>query len=97
MTKKTKVINGEADENKGIRLLQDHIRLQFVANADTIARNEKPERLLKMIQSCPELKTVTKANKELWRIVEKVRHDLLRDGNASPKKNTPKARPRRKK
>lgn len=64
-----------ADEN--IQLLHDHIREQFVHNARIIAENEKPERLLKMIQTCPKLKPPTRTNKELWKIVQKVRREVL--------------------
>ncbi len=95
--KKPKETVGEPVANEGLQELYAHIRLQFVANAGIIAENEKPERLLKMIQSCPDLKPVKRANKELWEIVEKVRRDLLGAGTTSPRKNNGKSCSRRKK
>jgi len=76
-TKKRAQATGEPLEDKGIHLLHEHIREQFVHNARIIAENEKPERLLKMIETCPKLKPVTRANKELWEIVQKVRQEVL--------------------
>jgi len=69
-TKKRAQATGEPLEDKGIHLLHEYIREQFVHNARIIAENEKPERLLKMIETCPKLKPVTRANKELWEIKE---------------------------
>lgn len=53
-------------------------------NARVIADNEKPERLLKMIQNCPRLKPPTRTNKELWEIVRKVRREVM--GEKAPPK-----------
>lgn len=64
----------------GLQELYDHIRLQCEANYKAIFKNEKPERLLKMLQTCPELKPVPPDNKELWRIVQKVRKEILSGG-----------------
>ena len=69
--------DAEAEPDPGLQLLYDHIRLQAMANAEAIFRNEKPERLVKMLQACEKLKPVTANNKELWRIVQKVRRELL--------------------
>ena len=79
-TKGTNKPAATAQLDAGLRELYDHVRLQFVANADAVARNEKPERLLKMLQTCPELKPVPPDNKELWRIVQKVRKEILDGG-----------------
>ena len=82
-TKKKAVIPDGDNECDGIKLLFDHIRGQFVANAKQIAKNEKPERLLKMIQQCKELKPVETSNRELWKLVQLVRREVL-GGEASP-------------
>jgi hypothetical protein len=67
-----------AEQDPGWQDLDDHIRLQFLRNAAAIAKHEKPERLFKMMQSCPALKPADPDHKELWRIVEKVRREVLK-------------------
>jgi len=78
----------EPAADEGIQLLHDHIREQFVHNARIIAENEKPERLLKMIQTCPKLKPPTPTNKELWKIVQKVRREVLGSDSKPDSKKT---------
>ena len=82
-TKKKARSDDEPAADESIQLLNDHIREQFVHNARIIADNEKPERLLKMIQTCPKLKPPTPTNKELWKIVQKVRREVL-GGDSKP-------------
>jgi hypothetical protein len=79
----------DARLDPGLQDLYDHIRLQFVANAGAIAKNEKPERLLKMLQTCPELKPAAADNKELWRIVQRVRKEILAAESVAPAKTKP--------
>jgi len=90
VTKRGGKPGGKDTDDNGIQLLYDHIRKQFVRNARIIAENEKPERLLRMIQTCPELEPVTRANKELWKIVEKVRRQVLGDKSKPGSKNSSK-------
>ena len=70
----------------GLQLLYDHIKLTFIANANKIAESQKPETLLKMIQTCKEIQPVDGSQKELWRIVQKVRHELLASKDNTPSK-----------
>ncbi|MEW5795792.1 MAG: hypothetical protein AB1772_05475, partial [Candidatus Zixiibacteriota bacterium] len=63
--------------NERVRLLYDHIRLTFIANASQIAAGQKPETLLKMIQTCQEIQPVDRKNEELWKTVQKVRQEVL--------------------
>ena len=86
-TKKKIGADDEPAADEGILLLHDHIREQFVHNARVIADNEKPERLLKMIQTCPKLKPPTPTDKELWKIVQRVRREVL-GGSSKPKRKT---------
>jgi hypothetical protein len=81
-----------------LQLLYDHIKLTFIANARKIAEGQKPETLLKMIQSCKEIQPVDSSQKELWQIVQKVRHELLVGKSSAQKKSdTPtRRRPRNK-
>jgi hypothetical protein len=81
----------------GLQLLYDHIKLTFIANAIRIAESQKPETLLKMIQTCKEIQPVDGSQKELWQIVQKVRHELLtRKDNTSSKPVAPIGRRTRK-
>ena len=70
----------------GVQLLYDYIKLTFIANANKIAESQKPETLLKMIQACKEIQPVDGSHKELWRIVQKVRHELLARKESPPSK-----------
>ncbi len=81
----------ETDEN--LDLLYGLIRQLFVHHAATVARNEKPERLLKMIQTCPELKPVKRANKELWQLLKKVRRDVIGNGKNGGKRAAGSSKP----
>lgn len=92
MTKKKVRLDTKSDDGAAIQDLYDHIRLQFIANAEVIARNEKPERLLKMIQTCKELEPVDRSNKELWKLIQKVRHDVLASKTESHRKTGSKQR-----
>ena len=76
--------NASVDEN--LRLLYDHIKLVFIANVQSIARSQKPETLLKMIQSCKEIQPVDNANRELWEIVQRVRQEVLGGKHAATQK-----------
>jgi len=79
------------DEN--VRLLYEHIKQVFVTNACVIAKSQKPETLLKMIQSCKEIQPVNRSNEELWKTVQKVRQEVLGPkGDSSPKPSTSKRR-----
>jgi hypothetical protein len=69
--------DGVEPVDPGLQLLYDHIKLTFIANASRIAKDQKPETLLKMIQACKEIQPVDGSQKELWQIVQKVRHELL--------------------
>ena len=80
-----------------LQLLYDHIKLKFIANANKIADSQKPETLLKMIQSCKEIQPVDNSQKELWQIVQKVRQELLtRKNDALGKISTVRCRKTRK-
>jgi hypothetical protein len=92
VTKKKVGSRAKPDDGAAIQDLYDHIRLQFIANAAVIAKNEKPERLLKMIQNCKELEPVDRSNKELWKLIQKVRHDVLASKMKSQRKAEPKQR-----
>jgi len=83
--------NGESVD-PGLQLLYDHIRLTFIANAERIAASQKPETLLKMIQSCKEIQPVDSSQKELWQIVQRVRSELLAGKNNQAGKPSPAAR-----
>ena len=95
-TKKKAISEDEPSPDENIQLLHDHIREQFVHNARIIAENEKPERLLKMIQTCPKLKPPTPTNKELWKIVQKVRREVLGGDSKPVRKATSRRKPKRK-
>lgn len=88
MTKKAPAVENKpdapADEN--LQLLYNHIKLVFIANAQSIARSQKPETLLKMIQSCKEIQPVDNTNRELWEIVQKVRQQVLGGKSAAGEK-----------
>lgn len=90
--------DGGESVDPGLQLLYDHIKLTFIANARRIAEDQKPETLLKMIQSCKEIQPVDASQKELWQIVQKVRHELLAGkSTAQSKSETPtRRRPRNK-
>jgi hypothetical protein len=90
-TKKSAV---QAEANEDLDLVYGAIRKLFVHHADIVARNEKPERLLKMIQSCPELKPVKRANKELWQLLKKVRRDVMGNGKSGGKRSAGSAKTR---
>ena len=81
MTKKLETNKAEAGVNtpvdEGIRLLYDHIRLKFIDNVKAIAESQKPETLLKMIQTCKEIQPANISNQELWSTVQKVRQEVL--------------------
>ncbi|MCX6834938.1 MAG: hypothetical protein NTW07_07365 [candidate division Zixibacteria bacterium] len=100
MTKRRMEAAGDGGESvdPSLQLLYDHIKLTFIANARRIAEGQKPETLLKMIQSCKEIQPVDGSQKELWQIVQKVRHELLADkGTAQNKSEAPtRRRPRSK-
>lgn len=85
MTKRTVEADGDGggSVDPGLQLLYDHIKLTFIANASRIAEGQKPETLLKMIQSCKEIQPVDGSQKELWKIVQKVRHELLAGKNGA--------------
>ena len=100
MTKQRMKAEGEGRESidPGLQLLYDHIKLTFITNASRIAEGQKPEILLKMIQSCKEIQPVDSSQKELWQIVQKVRHELLAGkSSAQNKSNAPTRRRARKK
>jgi len=86
---------GEVRHDPGLQLLYDHIKLTFVANAQNIAERQKPEALLKMVQACKEIQPVDRSNQELWRIVQKVRKEILGGKTAADKKVDPPNRRRR--
>lgn len=77
MTKKNEKEKSPTDDDPGLQLLYEHIRRQFVNNAEAISKSEKPERLLKMIQTCKELQPVNSSNKELWKLIQKVRTEVM--------------------
>jgi hypothetical protein len=86
---------GEGRDDPGLQLLYDHVKLTFVANARNIAESQKPEALLKMIQACKEIQPVDHSNQELWRIVQKVRKEILGGKVGADKKVDPPKRRRR--
>jgi hypothetical protein len=76
-----------------VRLLYDHIRLVFIDNVKAIADSQKPETLLKMIQSCKEIQPADASNQELWTTVQKVRQEVLgRKPDKAAKPSSPKRR-----
>jgi hypothetical protein len=80
------------DEN--IRLLYEHIKHLFIINAPVIAESQKPETLLKMIQSCKEIQPVNRSNEELWKTVQKVRQEVFGRKSDTPAKPEPSKRRR---
>lgn len=86
---------GEGRGDPSLQLLYNHIKMTFVANARKIAESQKPEALLKMIQACKEIQPVDRSNQELWRIVQKVRKEILGGKTAVDKKVDPPNRRRR--
>jgi hypothetical protein len=85
--------NGETEKeqpvDENVRLLYEHIRLVFIANARVIAESQKPEILLKMIQSCKQIQPVNRSNEELWKTVQKVRQEVLGGKPEAPAKPSP--------
>lgn len=79
--------DGRESVDPSLQLLYDHIKLTFLANARRIVEDQKPETLLKMIQSCKEIQPVDGSQKELWKIVQKVRHELLAGKSSAQNKS----------
>ena len=69
-----------------VQLLHDIIVQTFVSNAATIAKYQKPEALLKMIQTCDELKPIDRSNQELWKLIQKARRAMLAEGKTAGRK-----------
>ncbi len=88
MIKKSDKSEAETERpvDEDVRLLYDHIMLVCLNNARVIFESQKPETLLKMIQSCKEIQPVNRSNEELWKTVQKVRQEVFgTKAEASPK------------
>lgn len=96
MTKRNETTEAEAERrgDENIRLLYEHIKHLFIINASIIAESQKPETLLKMIQSCKEIQPVNRSNEELWKTVQKVRQEVLGRKSDPPVKPEPTKRRR---
>lgn len=98
MAKKLAIKKAEAEAetplDENVRLLYDHIRLVFIDNVKAIAESQKPETLLKMIQSCKEIQPADASNRELWATVQKVRQEVM---GAKPDKPARPLAPKRRK
>jgi transposase len=67
----------ETPVGEDVQLLNDFIELVFIANVKAIAKDQKRETLLKMIQSCKEIQPADSSNQELWATVQKVRREVM--------------------
>ena len=86
MATKSKATGSRPDDlDESLDLFYEHARQLFIHNVAIIARNEKPERIIKMLQSCPELKPVTRSNKALWQLLQKVRREVMNGSTATGK------------
>jgi hypothetical protein len=86
-TKKKAQTDDDRETNETIQLQRDLAIEVFIHNSRAIAKSTKTERLIKMAHDCPELKPITPTNKELWRIVQKVRREVL-GGDTKPESKT---------
>jgi hypothetical protein len=96
VTKRNETTEAEAEAtvDENIHLLYEHIKHLFIINARVIAESQKPETLLKMIQSCKEIQPVDRSNEEVWKTVQKVRQEVLGQKSGTPAKPEPSKRRR---
>lgn len=87
-TRKPKAANAQAED---LKFLDDLIKRQYEALIRNIDKNPKPGDFLKMIELRRKLSPDDTSQKELWKLLEKVRRDTLGEiDETGKKKQSPK-------
>jgi hypothetical protein len=77
----------EAPEFAGLRLLDDLIKDSFKCVSDEFKKKPKLGDWLKMLEVRARLTTEKASNRELWKLLDEVRREVLKNGDKKPIKS----------
>lgn len=87
MTERGAAKSREAPEFAGLRLLDDLIRDSFQNVSKEFKEKPKLGDWLKMLEVRAKLTTEKASNRELWKLLDEVRREVLKNGDKKPAKS----------